>query len=55
MTITATEFKNNLGKYLDLASTEEIFISKNGKYTHLWKAGFVCKILAERVFCRDFA
>lgn len=31
MYISATELKNNLGKYLDLASTEDIFITKNGK------------------------
>ncbi len=31
MTITATEFKVNLGKYLVLAETEDIFISKNGR------------------------
>ncbi len=31
MTVTATEFKMNLGKYLILAETEDIFISKNGK------------------------
>lgn len=31
MTVTATEFKLNLGKYLILASTEDIFISKKGK------------------------
>ena len=31
MSITATELKNNLGKYLMLAETEDIFISKNGK------------------------
>ncbi len=31
MTVTATEFKVNLGKYLVLAETEDIFISKNGK------------------------
>jgi len=31
MTITATELKSNLGKYLTLAETETIFISKNGK------------------------
>ena len=31
MSITATELKENLGKYLQLASTEEIFITKNGK------------------------
>lgn len=31
MTITATEFKNNLGKYLQLSATEDIFITKRGK------------------------
>ena len=31
MSITATELKNNLGKYLMLAATEDIFVTKNGK------------------------
>ena len=31
MSITATEFKKNLGKYLELLEHEDIFISKNGK------------------------
>ncbi len=31
MSITATEFKTNMGKYLLLASKEDIFITKNGK------------------------
>lgn len=31
MSITATELKLNLGKYLLLAETEDIFITKNGK------------------------
>ena len=31
MSITATEFKANLGKYLILASTEDIFITQYGK------------------------
>ena len=31
MSITATELKSNLGKYLLLAATEDIFITKNGK------------------------
>ena len=31
MSITATELKSNLGKYLDQAATEDIYISKNGK------------------------
>ena len=30
-TITATELKTNLGKYLMLAETEDIYITKNGK------------------------
>lgn len=31
MSITATELKNNLGKYLSLSATEDVFITKNGK------------------------
>ena len=31
MSITATELKQNLGKYLLLSSKEDIFITKNGK------------------------
>lgn len=31
MSITATELKNNLGKYLLLSTTEDIYITKNGK------------------------
>lgn len=31
MSITATELKNNLGKYLLLSATEDILITKNGK------------------------
>lgn len=31
MSITATEFKHNLGKYLILAETEDIYITRNGK------------------------
>ena len=31
MVVTATEFKNNLGKYLEMAATQDIFITKNGK------------------------
>lgn len=30
MTITASELKNNLGKYLELAQSEDIYITKNG-------------------------
>ena len=31
MTVTATEFKTNFGKYLDLIAKEDIFITRNGK------------------------
>ena len=31
MSITATEFKMNLSKYLLLSATEDIYITKNGK------------------------
>ena len=31
MSITATELKQNLGKYLLLAETEDVFISRNGR------------------------
>lgn len=31
MSITATEFKTNLSKYLTLSATEDIYITKNGK------------------------
>ena len=31
MTITATEFKAHFGKYLELARTEDIFITRNNK------------------------
>ncbi|MBQ3290977.1 MAG: type II toxin-antitoxin system prevent-host-death family antitoxin [Mogibacterium sp.] len=31
MSITATELKENLSKYLMLAATEDIYITRNGK------------------------
>lgn len=31
MSITATELKANLGKYLLLAASEDVFITRNGK------------------------
>ena len=31
MIVTATEFKSNLGKYLEMATSQDIFITKNGK------------------------
>lgn len=33
MSITATELKLNLGKYLKLAEHEDIYITRNGKIT----------------------
>lgn len=31
MIVTATEFKTNLGKYLELVASQDIYITKNGK------------------------
>ena len=31
MIVTATEFKTNFGKYLELAAVQDIFITKNGR------------------------
>ena len=31
MFVTATEFKTNLGKYLEMARKQDIFITKDGK------------------------
>lgn len=31
MIVTATEFKTNLGKYLEMAMKQDIFITKNGR------------------------
>ena len=31
MQVTATEFKLNLGKYLELVRAEDIWVTKNGK------------------------
>ena len=31
MIVTATEFKTNFGKYLDMLSKEDIFITRDGK------------------------
>jgi prevent-host-death family protein len=31
MLVTATEFKSNIGRYLSLVASEDIFITKNGK------------------------
>lgn len=31
MIITATEFKTNFGKYIEMAVSQDIYITKNGK------------------------
>ena len=31
MNITATEFKNRLGKYMDVAETDPVIVSKSGR------------------------
>ena len=31
MIVTATEFKTNFGKYLELIAKEDVFITRNGK------------------------
>ncbi len=31
MSVTATEFKMNFGKYLSLAESEDVYITQNGK------------------------
>lgn len=31
MIVTATELKTNLGKYLEIAKQQDVFITKNGK------------------------
>lgn len=31
MVVTATEFKANFGKYLELITKEDVFITRNGK------------------------
>ena len=51
MSITATELKNNLSKYLLLSATEEIFITKNGKVIAKLTSPFQDRIeIAESLF-----
>jgi prevent-host-death family protein len=33
MIVTATQFKQNLGRYLDLAADEDIYITRHGRET----------------------
>ena len=40
MSITATELKKNLGKYLALSSTEDIYITRNGKVVAMLSTPF---------------
>ena len=40
MIITATELRNYIGKYLSLASSEDIYITKNGIITAMLTAPF---------------
>lgn len=46
MQVTATEFKLNMGKYLDLVRTEDIWITRNGKT--------IAKVVDPRVSSVDF-
>lgn len=32
MIVTATEFKTNLGKYLDMVSKQDVYVTKNGHH-----------------------
>ena len=43
MVITATEFRNHIGKYLTLASNKEIYITKNGKTVAMLTAPYQFK------------
>ncbi len=46
MVVTATEFKANFGKYLELIAEEDIFITRNGKT--------VAKVVNPHVSAVDF-
>jgi prevent-host-death family protein len=48
MLITATELKNNLGKYLDLSANEDVFISKNGRVAAMLANPYKDRIEAAR-------
>ena len=48
MSITATELKENLGKYLQLAATEDIFITRNGRVVAKLSAPFQDRVSAAR-------
>ena len=51
MSITATELKANLGKYLQMAETEDIYITRNGKVVARLTAHYKNKrAIAESLF-----
>ena len=51
MSITATELKTNLSKYLLLASTEDVFITQYGKIVAKLKNPFQNRVeIAESLF-----
>ena len=49
MSITATELKSNLGKYLLLAATDDISITRNGK-THITGPEDGCGPILEKFY-----
>ena len=51
MSITATELKTNLGKYLALAAREEIYITQSGKVVAKLSSPFQNRVeIAESLF-----
>lgn len=44
MIVTATEIKTNLGKYLELAANQDVFITKNGKNIARLTSPFINKL-----------
>lgn len=54
MTITATEFKTNFGKYLDLVSREDIYVTKNGNIVGVFSSKQSKDILALRGVLKGF-
>jgi len=51
MVVTATEFKTNVGKYLTMADTEDIVITRNGKSVAKLTNARGVKLLAFRSMC----
>ena len=54
MTITATEFKTNFGKYLDMVSREDIYVTKNGKTIGVFSSRNSKDFLALRGILKGF-